>query len=73
MNKNSRETLIYRIGIISTILSGVLFFGIILCELYIRWKINQDFTLLGNLELPALAMLLLGLIAVLSFTHKSER
>ncbi|MDB5238253.1 MAG: hypothetical protein JWM46_523 [Candidatus Kaiserbacteria bacterium] len=72
MNKHSRESFIYRITMASTIFSAVLFFVIVLLELWIRWKINQNFTMLGNFELPSLALLLLGQLAVLSFVHRDR-
>ncbi len=52
-----RQHAIYWLALVGAVASLVLVFVICILEMYIRWKINQNFTLLGVGELPALAFI----------------
>jgi hypothetical protein len=41
-------------------------------QVYIRWKINQEFTFLGGFELEALTISAFALIALLTYLHRSR-
>jgi hypothetical protein len=45
-----------------TILSAVGLVTLVVAEVYIRWALNQNFTLLGGSGLPSIALLVLGLM-----------
>jgi hypothetical protein len=45
-----------------TILSAVGLVALVVAEVYIRWALNQNFTLLGGSGLSSIALLVLGLM-----------
>jgi len=61
-----RETLVFRLAVISTLVFLVIILAITGFELYVRWFVNKDFTFLGGFELEALTLsagaLILGLL-----------
>jgi hypothetical protein len=58
------------LSIIVAVLSALAVAGIIGAELYVRWKLNQNFTFLGGDSLAALIIASFGLILGLSFVHR---
>jgi hypothetical protein len=58
------------LSIIVAVLSALTVAGIIAAELYVRWKLNQNFTFLGGDSLAALIVSSFGLLLGLSFVHR---
>jgi len=58
------------LALIMAILSALAVAGIIGAELYVRWKLNQNFTFLGGDSLAALIIASFGLVLGLSFIHR---
>jgi hypothetical protein len=58
------------VSFVVAVLSAVGALGIVAAELYVRWKLNQDFTFLGGESLPALIIASFGLLLGLSFVHR---
>ena len=58
------------VSLITAVLSIIAVTGIVAAELYVRWKLNQNFTFLGDNELSALILASFGLILGLSFVHR---
>lgn len=73
MNKESRQNLVYRLSVGTFSVSTVLLFGFLIAQTYVRWVVNQNFTLLGGFELEALTLLVLGQTIALSYIYRSER
>lgn len=65
MNKESRQTFVFWLSAMTACLALLSVIGISAAEMYIRWKINQDFSFLGGWELEAITLLGGGLLAVL--------
>jgi hypothetical protein len=47
--------------------------GLIIAQIYIRWSINQSFTLLGGFELEALTFSVFALMLGLVYLHRSGK
>ena len=61
-----KETgLVYWLSVVSAALALLIVFVVTAFELYVRWKLNQNFTFLGGFELEALTLLGGGLLAML--------
>ena len=73
MNKEKRQNLVYRLSIITFIVSALLFVALITAQTYVRWVVNKEFSFLGGFGLEILALLVLGQIIALSFIHRAER
>jgi len=58
------------VSLITAVLSVVAVAGIVAAELYVRWKLNQNFTFLGGESLPALIIASFGLLLGLNFVHR---
>lgn len=58
------------LALIMAILSALAVVGIVGAELYVRWKLNQNFTFLGGDSLAALIIASVGLILGLAFLHR---
>jgi hypothetical protein len=58
------------LSIITAVVSVVAVAGIIGAEIYVRWKVNQNFTFLGGDSLAALIIASFGLVLGLSFVHR---
>lgn len=54
------------------LLSLLSVFGVSIFQGYIRWTINQNFTLLGGGELEALTVCSFGLLYLLSRHHRAR-
>ena len=46
---------------------------LVIAESIVRWKLNQDFSFLGGFGLESIALLTLGLFAMLMYTNRTER
>jgi len=62
MKKETKESLVFWFTVVSTALTFTVLLVLIAAQAYIRWKLNQNFTVLGEAGVPALAILLLGQI-----------
>lgn len=58
------------LSIITAVVSVLAVAGIVGGELYVRWKLNQNFTFLGGDSLAALIIASFGLVLGLSYTHR---
>lgn len=58
------------VSLITAVLSVIAVAAIVAAEIYVRWKINKDFTFLGGEGLPALVIASFGLLFGLSFLHR---
>ena len=54
-------------------ISLVVVFGVIAFEGYIRWTVNQNFTLLGGFELEALTICAFALLLGLTYINRAEK
>ena len=68
MDKNiqaKRERLVFRLGLIVSVLGLIIVFGVTFLQAYVRYSTNQTFTFLGGSELEVLTassfLMLLGL------------
>lgn len=62
--------MIYWSALLSAIIIFVLVFVIGAWEMYVRWKMNQNFTLLGGFELEALTVSATALILGLMYWYR---
>lgn len=66
LTQERRQTLVFRLAFISTLLSTIIVFVLIGLEVYVRWIVNKDFAFLGGFELETLTIstfvLILGMI-----------
>ena len=46
--------------------------GIVIAEVCVRWKVNQNFTFLGGDTLSALIIATFGLVLGLSYLHRRQ-
>lgn len=58
----SQKHLVTRFLIGFTLLSAVGLAALVVAEVYIRWTLNQNFTLLGGSGLLGIALMVLGLM-----------
>ena len=60
MKKETKESLVFWFAVGTTALTFIALVVLVAAQAYIRWKLNQDFTFLGEVGVPSLAALLLG-------------
>ncbi|MEK7601836.1 MAG: hypothetical protein AAB480_04870 [Patescibacteria group bacterium] len=60
MKKETKQSLVFWFAAASTVLTFVALVVLVAAQTYIRWKLNQNFTVLGEAGIPSLAVLLLG-------------
>jgi len=73
MNKSTEERaekLMFWFSFIGGVVSLVLVLASVMCEMYVRWTMNQNFTLLGANELAALIVSAFGLIIAMAYIHR---
>ncbi len=71
MKDDSKRSLVFWFAALSALLSCVALIVLVVAQAYIRWKLNQNFTFLGEAGLPSLASLLLGqILGLLYFVKK---
>lgn len=68
-----RERFTFIMGVVIAALWMLLVTGLIIAQIYIRWTINQSFTLLGGFELEALTFSVFALILGLVYLHRSGK
>lgn len=71
--ENKQERVTFLFGVTIAAVWMVVVFVLVLAQLYIRWSINQNFTLLGGFELEALTFSTFALILGLVYLHRSGR
>ncbi len=69
----SQKHLFSRFFIGFTLFSAVGLAVLVAAEVYIRWTLNQNFTLLGGNGLPSLALLVLGLMLGQTYLVSREK
>ena len=62
-----------RLYLVSTTVATFLLGGIVVAEAYIRWSLNQNFTLLGNSGLVGVCCLVLGLMLGVVYLVSHEK
>jgi hypothetical protein len=62
--------LVRLLAFIMALLSSIAVIGIIAAEMYVRWKVNLNFSFLGGDELTALIVSTFGLLVGLLFTER---
>ena len=72
MKKEIKQSLVFWLSFTTTVLSVLALIGFVAAQTYVRWKLNQNFTFLGGFELEALTLLALGLMGILTHTHRSD-
>ena len=60
MKKETKESLVFWFAVGSATLTFVALVALVAAQMYVRWKLNQNFTFLGEAGIPSLAILLLG-------------
>lgn len=73
MHEDKRERVTFLFGVAIAAVWMVIVLGLIIAQVYIRWSINQSFTLLGGFELEALTFSTFALILGLVYLHRSNR
>ena len=68
-----RETLVFRLAVISALVLLVIVLAVTGFELYVRWFVNKDFTFLGGFQLEALTLSVGALILGLLSAHRPSR
>ncbi|MEK7093550.1 MAG: hypothetical protein AAB927_03650 [Patescibacteria group bacterium] len=70
MKKETKQSLVFWFAAASTVLTFVALVVLVAAQTYIRWKLNQNFTVLGEAGIPSLSVLLLGqLLGLLHVTR----
>lgn len=69
----NRERVTFIMGVIIAAIWMVAVAGLIVAQIYIRWAINQNFTLLGGYELETLTASVFALILGLVYLHRSGK
>ena len=70
MKKETKQSLVFWFAAASTVLTFVALVVLVAAQTYIRWKPNQNFTVLGEAGIPSLSVLLLGqLLGLLHVTR----
>ncbi|MDO8593325.1 MAG: hypothetical protein Q7R59_00255 [bacterium] len=65
-----RQTLVFRLSFISTILALAVVLTVVGFEVYVRWFVNKDFALLGGFELEALTISAFALILGMAYMYR---
>ena len=65
-----RKNLIERLSAFVAVLSVVAVIGLVSAEIYVRWKVNKDFTFLGGDALPALILGTFVYLLGFSYIHR---
>jgi len=71
--EEKREQFIYRFSVGVSVLSLAAVLIITGIQTYIRWFINQNFTVIGGSQLEALTISAFALIIVLAYVHRPEK
>jgi hypothetical protein len=71
MKNETKQSLVFWFAVGSTALTFVALVVLVATQAYIRWKLNQNFTVLGEAGVPSLAVLLLGQIVGLLYYVRS--
>lgn len=66
----SRSTFIYYLSIGITMLSLITVAALVGLTIFVRWKLNQNFTFLGGWELEALTIGTFALTASLAYIYR---
>lgn len=70
---HGQRKLVFNLYLITTVLSIVAFFVILVGESYVRWKINLNFGFLSGTGLTGLATLVLGELLGLAYLLRAEK
>lgn len=71
--QEKRERLIFHSSVIVSVITLLVVFAFIGFQTYVRWKINQNFTVLGGNELEVLTISVFALIFGVVYIHRPER
>jgi uncharacterized membrane-anchored protein len=72
MKKEMKQRLVFWLSFVTAVLSVLALIGFVAAQAYIRWKLNQNFTFLGEAGIPSLAVLVVGLVSALAYIHRSD-
>ena len=72
-NDKNRERITFLFAVVITALWMLIVAGLIIAQIYIRWSVNQTFTLLGGFELEALTFSVFALVLGLVYLHRSGK
>ncbi len=67
MNKESKHALVFWLTLAAAAIALLMALIVTAAEIYVRWKLNQNFTFLGGFQLEALTLFGGGLLAALIF------
>jgi hypothetical protein len=70
MSEDSKRSLVFWFTAFSTVVTCLALSALVIAQTYVRWKLNQNFTFLGEAGIPSLAALLLGQILALVYSLK---
>jgi hypothetical protein len=73
MKKEMKQNLVFWLSLVTTILSVLALIGFVAAQTYVRWKLNQNFTFLGEAGIPSLTALALGQVLMLMHLYRQER
>jgi TRAP-type C4-dicarboxylate transport system permease small subunit len=71
--QEKRQRMVFRLSYLAACVSFIGLVLIVVAEVIVRWKVNQNFSFLGGFGLESLALLTLGLLAMLMHTNRAER
>ncbi|MFA7310199.1 MAG: hypothetical protein WC050_04835 [Candidatus Paceibacterota bacterium] len=65
MKKETKHSVVFWCSLMTALVALIAAAVIVAFQLYVRWKVNQNFTFLGGFELEALTIMGAGLLAAL--------
>lgn len=68
--KEKRERFIFRLSAVVSVLASIVVFLLVGLQVYIRWFINQNFTVLGGNELEVLTISVFALIVSMAYAYR---
>ncbi len=71
MKKEMKQTLVFWFAAATTVITFIALALLVAAQTYVRWKLNQNFSFLGEAGLPSLSVLLLGQLLGLLYATRS--
>lgn len=68
-----RARLIFTLSLITTTITFVAMIALALADAYVRWKLNQQFSFLGDFGMLALSIAFVGQMAALIVASRSSQ
>ena len=73
MKKEKKQAIVFWLSLITTVVAILALIALVAAQAYIRWKLNQNFTFLGEAGVPSFAGMATVLTVALAYIHRQER